>query len=98
MSRTKKDQPDRVRFPENFDSNGRWKRSGDTEITKKRKEVDTEWHWMSTPSWWVNLTMTRPQRKEAQIWEQEVKKIQNPEELEEVDTPNVSKKPHKYYW
>lgn len=96
MSRTKKDRPERVKHPEDFDENGRWKFNN--ERTKKRKELDTEWHWMTTPSWWINLFMTRPQRKQAQIWEQELKKIREMEELDDLDTPNVSKKPHKYYW
>lgn len=91
MSRTNKDRPSRVRFPEYLD-----------ELyakTKKRKEQDAEWHWLqATPSWWNNLFHTRPQRREAQQWEREVQKIQDFEELEELDKPNVSKKPHKYYW
>lgn len=66
---------------------------------KKRKEVDTDWHWLqATPSWWTNLFMNRPQRRQAQRWEREMSKIQDIEEFEEVDTPNVSKKPHTYYW
>jgi hypothetical protein len=66
--------------------------------TKKRKEVDHEYHWMNTPSWWTRMMMNRPQRREAHLWEREVSKIQDQEELEEVDIPNVSHKPHVYYW
>lgn len=66
--------------------------------TKKRKEIDTNWHWMgSTPSWWTRMMMNRPQRREAHLWEREVEKTPF-EELEEVIKPNVSHKPHKYYW
>lgn len=72
-----------------------WDNSGKR---KKRKEVDSEYHWMNTPSWWTNMFMNRPQRHEGRMWEHEVSKIQNPEDLDEVDTPNVSKKPHVYYW
>lgn len=91
MSRTLKDRPSRVRFPEvgNYG----------VEKLKKPRDQDTDWHWLQmTPSWWVNLFMTRPQRHAAQRWERDIQKIQDQEELEEVDTPNVSKKPHKYYW
>lgn len=67
--------------------------------TKKRREEDTKWHWLqATPSWWTNLFMNRPIRRECQRWEREIQKISNSEELEEIDKPNVSKKPHKYYW
>jgi hypothetical protein len=92
MSRTLKDRPPRVRFPEVYPF-------FDGERTKKRKEIDHVWHWLqATPSWWTNLFMNRPQRREAQQWEREIQKVQNLEELEDVETPNVSKKPHKYYW
>lgn len=65
--------------------------------SKKRKEVDTEYHWMSTPSWWTRLCMIKPQRREGSLWEREVVKI-SPTDLEEVDKPSVSRKPHIYYW
>lgn len=66
--------------------------------TKKKKEIDTNWHWMqSTPSWWTRMTMNRPQRRAAHLWEREA--TMTPiEELEELDTPNTSHKPHIYYW
>jgi hypothetical protein len=63
-------------------------------FTKKRKEVDTEWHWMSTPSWWTRLTMNKPQRRKGRVWERKVLF----QELEEVDPPGVGHKPHQYYY
>lgn len=90
MSRTNKDRPPSVRFPECW--NEPYAR------TKKRKDSDSEWHWLqSTPSWWTNLFMNRPLRREAQRWEREVQKVQDVEDLEDLDKPNVSKKPHKFY-
>lgn len=65
--------------------------------TKKRKHEDTSWHWMSTPSWWTRMMMNRPQRREAHLWEQEASHTPI-EDLEELDKPNTSHKPHKYYW
>lgn len=65
--------------------------------TKKRRKIDTNWHWMSTPSWWTRLMMNRPQRRAAHLWEKEAQKTEV-ESLEDLDIPNVSHKPHKYYW
>jgi hypothetical protein len=66
--------------------------------TKKRKTTDTNWHWLqSTPSWWTRMMMNRPQRREAHLWENRAVHT-DPEQLEEIDTPNVSHKPHNYYW
>jgi hypothetical protein len=91
MSRTNKDKPDRLRFPKEF------QKPHERELSKK--EQDTVWDWSkATPSWWTNLFMNRPQRREAQQWERDIQKINDLEELEELDKPNVSKKPHKYYW
>lgn len=64
---------------------------------KKKKRVDTVWRWMGTPSWWTRIMMNRPQRREAHLWEHEVTKTPI-EQLEEVDKPNGSHKPHIYYW
>lgn len=87
MSRTHKDKPWHIRFPE------------EAEKAKKRRDIDYEWHWLgATPSWWTNLFMNRPLRREAQQWERNAQKSQDIEDLEDLDTPNVSKKPHKYYW
>jgi hypothetical protein len=61
---------------------------------KRRREVDTEDHWMSTPSWWTNMKMNRPARHKGRTWERKVLV----EDLEETDPPGVSHKPHIYWW
>lgn len=66
-------------------------------LIKKPKRTDTETHWMSTPSNWTRIMMNRPQRREGALWETEVLKI-SVANLEEVDKPSVSRKPHVYYW
>jgi hypothetical protein len=106
MSRTLKDRRWELKFPEirwDFDS---FKITSDNSYTiryiklpgvktKKRKELDTDWHWLSaTPSWWTRLTMNRPQRRAGRVWEQKVLL----EDLEETDPPGVSHKPHCYYY
>lgn len=63
--------------------------------TKKPKHKDTEYHWMSTPSWWTRLTMNRPMRRYYHLLEHEATKA---EDLEELDIPDLKKKPHNYYW
>jgi hypothetical protein len=86
---------DTLYYPRENDIWYRMKRPG--VLPKRRKNVDTEHHWMNTPSWWVNLMMTKPQRREGSLWEREV--VKTPlEELDGVDTPNISRKPHIYYW
>jgi len=65
---------------------------------KKRKEVDHEYHWMSTPGYWTRAMMNRPQRRAGRIWECDTVKINNLEELEVIDTPSVGRKPHVYFW
>ena len=66
-----------------------------TTKAKKRKEVDTEWHWMSTPSWWNHLMHTKKRRRAAKMWEASVLKAID---IEDVDKPNESNKPHQYFW
>jgi len=123
MSRTYKDRPARVRFPESYtwefgtekipyetkrlsytdpndwvDVTRYWYKEIPGYKTKKRKDVDCEWHWIgSTPSWWTRMMMNRPQRRAAHLWEQEASHTL-PEQLDELDTPNVSHKPHIYYY
>lgn len=99
MSRTKKDIPPEIRFhdwQEGYKENSRFKVAGFWPKTKK--EIDNIWHWCgTTPGWWCKLFMNRPLRRKARIWERKVEtsKINN---LEELDIPNNSKKPHKYYY
>lgn len=66
-----------------------------TSKPKKRKEVDTEYHWMNTPSWWTHLRMNRPQRAAGRLWE---RTVFYELDLEDTDPPGVGKKPHIYYW
>ena len=62
---------------------------------KKRKELDTEDHWMSTPGWWVKMTMTKPQRRSQHLLEKQALKAVD---IEDVDFPELGRKPHIYYW
>lgn len=70
-------------------------RLGKTTKPKKRKELDTEDHWMSTPGWWIKMTMNRPERRGAHLLE---KKVLCTPDIEEVDFPDLGRKPHIYYW
>ena len=99
MSRTFKDRPYKVRNKETAEYWTLRTFWGDRNIfTKKRKEIDTEDHWMSTPSWWVNLFMTRPQRHACRMWERNCIKATSTDIIEDEDCPDFKKKPHKYYW
>ena len=108
MSRTYKDRPSKVRFPEEqwdyrYECNGQrdffslryLERKG--VLTKKKKQVDTENHWMTTPSWFIRDFMNRPQRRASKMWENTVigKSV---DELDLEDPPMIGKKPHIYYW
>ena len=64
---------------------------------KKKRRTDTEWHWMSTPMWWIREMMNQPQRAAGRQWEKKVIKV-DIEDLIDVDLPSVSRKPHWYYW
>jgi hypothetical protein len=61
---------------------------------KKRKEVDLEYHWMTTPSWWTRLTMNRPTRRQHHLLEHKVLFC----DLEDFDFVDTKKKPFNYYW
>ena len=65
--------------------------------TKKKKRTDTEWHWVTAPGWFIKEFMTRPQRAKGRMWEKKITKVSR-EDLDIVDLPNVSRKPHVYYW
>lgn len=102
MSRTYKDKPSKLKYDawdkdrERIESTFYYIDLPTTK-TKKRKEVDTEWHWMSTPSWWTHLTMNRPQRRRCKLWERDALKTCL-DSLEDLDKPSISRKPHIYYW
>lgn len=109
MSRTFKDRKPELRFKEYgydygretiYNDDGRilgWKQKPGVK-TKKKRNIDNEYHWLwSTPSWWTRLYMNRPKRREGRLWEREVVKM-NMDDLEETISPDVSKKPHQYYW
>lgn len=102
MSRTHNDKPWEVRFPEE-----RWeyeytednyvfrlKKSG---VKTKKKRSYHPPFWMTTPMWWIREFMNRPQRAKGAMWEKATIKL-DIESLEDVDHPNVSRKPHLYYW
>ena len=100
MSRTRKDVPPKFRFePGDQDQikvDGWGYRNGPTTKPKKRKEVDTEHHWMNTPSWWNNLFHTRPIRGNFRTFVSNAKKS-SLEDIEFLLEPSDSKSPHKYY-
>ena len=97
MSRTYKDKHWKLRFRDwHAGYDGRLKIAG--YWPKVKKEIDTEYHWMSgTPSWWTNLFMNRPIRRKFQSWERNCEKS-SISDLEDTFEPNSGKKPHKYYY
>lgn len=104
MSRTLKDKPSKLRFDFynkdqiELDHYGYTSyRQGKTTKTKKRKEVDTEEHWQTTPSWWNNLFHTRPIRGNFRAFLTNVVKSEITE-IEGMLEPTDSKSPHKYFW
>jgi len=102
MSRTYKDKPTETLYEdwnkdrERIEGTFCWIDLPTTK-PKKRKELDTEWHWMSTPSWWTRLTMNRPQRRKCKLWERDALKTCL-DSLDDLDKPIISRKPHIYYW
>lgn len=50
---------------------------------------------MSTPSWWVNVQMTRPQRQQVRRL---LSKVMLLRDLEDTPLFPLGKKPHEYYW
>ena len=61
-------------------------------LTKKKKSIDDEHHWMTTPSWWNSLKHTRPERRSAKV------ALSKVSDVEEVDIPDTGRKPHQYFW
>lgn len=103
MSRTYKDKPHNVRFPEKQYGYGRVQiETPDYYViywadlpgvkAKKKKHVDTEWHWMGTPSWWTQMFMNRPRRSA------ENQQLRNMGDVEDFDFVDVKRKNHIYYW
>ena len=64
---------------------------------KLRKEVDSEGHWMSTPSWWNNTYHTRPKRAKFRNFTSDTVKL-SLDAIEDVIEPVDSNKPHCYFW
>lgn len=103
MSRTYKDRPPRFRFPEEQWNFGRYEQEPDLHTwcwlqipgikTKKKRSVNTRWHWLgSTPSWWTHMFMIRPRRSKEN---QQLRSINN---IEDFDFVDVKRKNHIYYW
>ena len=101
MSRTYKDKPSKLRHShyrndKDFvcvDGMYLYELKLPTTKPKKRKEVDTEWHWMTTPSWWTRLMMNKPQRREVKLWERKALIS----DLEDLIEPGKKYK-HVYFW
>ena len=96
----RKDKPFKILYPEDIND---WvtvfKINGSAYIskvrgakTKKKRKLDIEWHWMTTPGWWIRLMMGRPERARNRAWEQ---KVLYDIDLDYIDT---GRKPHIYYW
>ncbi len=62
-------------------------------LPKLKRNVDTENHWMSTPSWWTRMMMNRPSRSKARI---DCHKVHFAIDYEDVDIDHFRDKP--YYW
>lgn len=100
MSRTYKDKHWKLKYPEhmcNFDRveiDDYWYAwlQIPGKKTKKKKKVDTEWHWQGTPSWWTRMFMIRPRRTA------ENRQLRNIVDIDEFDFVDVKRKNHVYYW
>ena len=107
MSRTHKDRPWKLRYPER-DFDYRYERRTDVHwywycaleragVLTKKKRSYVEYHGMSTPMWWIREHMNQPQRTRGREWERKIVKYAVAD-LVDADTPSVSRKPHLYYW
>jgi hypothetical protein len=83
MSRTIKDKPSSLLY-----------NTEERNKPKLKKHKDTEYHWMTTPMWWVRLIMNRPQRAQSHILE---KLAVGLKDLEDFDFRDTRKKPFVYY-
>lgn len=62
----------------------------------KQRAFGRAWRWLSqTPGWWIKMMMTRPQRRKVKLWERDVQKRTD---FENVPRPPHGRKPHHYYW
>lgn len=50
---------------------------------------------MSTPSWWNKLKHTRPERRKIKVL---LTVLTGRKCFEDVDVPDLGRKPHIYYW
>jgi hypothetical protein len=114
MSRTRKDKPTKFRDDVNSYSgsyqglyDSRYWEMCRENVHKKfhsrpklRKTKDYESHWMSTPSWWTRLYMTRPQRKRQNQYlkQYDLIVLDDLDLLEESDIAFTGLKPHVYFW
>ena len=106
MSRTHKDVPWKLRYPEQqwdykyerIEGYKWWfchlQKPG---VLKKKKRSYVEYHGMPTPMWWVAEFMNRPQRVRGKEWERQIVKC-GVEDLIDQDVPDVGRKPHLYFW
>lgn len=105
MSRTYKDRPDRLRFPDHREPKpagydraelSRW-----LALPRSKSKVpryqNTKWFWYkAAPGWWVRLMMTRPQRRRCRMWEQQTKTRLD---FEDADCPVIhARRPHVYFY
>ena len=107
MSRTYKDRPYKLRYPEEQWDYKYYRLGVDRwwvnyleypgVLTKKKKNLDTEYRWMTTPMWYIREFMNQPQRAKGRQWEKTVLKV-DINNLDIIDYPSVSRKPHWYYW
>lgn len=79
----------------------------DPEVRRRRQTTDEEYrkrlrylhsekyHPMSTPSWWISVSHTRPQRSQTR---QLISKTMRLLDLEDTPLFPLAKKPHHYYW
>lgn len=85
MSRTTKDKKLKFRYDEDIFA-------FDAKDKRKKKKSDHEFWPQATPSWWTRITMNRPHRRAAHMWEQTV----DHQTAEEADP--IPETPKKYYW
>lgn len=102
MSRTYKDNKRRRHFnsywmQDHILVEGFGWRLAKTTKPKLRKEVDTEDHWMTTPSWWNRLFHTKPIRGKFRRYTADVVG-RSLDSISSILEPLDSNKPHKYFW